>query len=194
MPAAPHLRDFVAAAERLEERRYDWRLEALEPGGRVEIDEHHAVEAFAVDHGASSLGYLVCRRRRRLVAALRGRGEDEIAALRRAGETIDESVEEPWLAYCGDSGPEVFALEPRLFDVPILLLECTFLDAAQRDNAARYRHLHFDDFAARAGEFRNQAIVLVHLSRRHRAEDLRRRVTESLPRLAPRVHVFGADE
>jgi ribonuclease Z len=193
-PASERVREFVGAAERLEERSYDWRLVAMSPGDRAEIDDRHTVEAFAVAHGVASLGYLLLRRRRRLSAAWRGRPPEEIAAARRSGVEVEETVEATWLGYCGDSGPDVFALEPRLLTVPILLIECTFLDSDRRENARRYGHLHFDDLVARAADLRNEAIVLVHLSRRHSVAELRRSVAERLPGLAERVHVFAVGE
>ena len=191
---AERLRAFVAAAEALEERSYSWQLIGLEPGERVEVDDRHVVEAFAVRHGVASLGYLMLRRRRRLTEAHRGRSASEIAAARRSGVAVEESFEEPWLGYCGDSGPEVFALEPRLRAVPVLLVECTFLDPDQREMARRFGHMHLDDLVAQQHELRNEAIVLVHLSRRHAPSELRRRVEERLPAIADRVHVFGDAE
>jgi ribonuclease Z len=188
---AEPLAGFVAAAERLEERRYVWRLEALRPGDAVGVDPAHTIRAFAVDHGVPGLGYLLERRRRRLRADLRELPAPALAAARRRGESIDEETDEPWLAYCGDTGPALFEREPWLYDVPVLVVECTFLDAERRDHAARYRHLHIDDLAARAGEFRNRTIVLVHLSRRHRPEELRRLIDERLPAIAERVRVWG---
>ena len=138
-----------------------------------------------------SLGYHLWRRRRRLHERLRGAPEEEVRALRQRGEQVEEEYEELWLSYASDTGPGVFEAEPRVYEARVLMLECTFLDAAHRDRGALYGHLHFEDIAARADRFRNQALLLYHLSRRHRAADLRRAVAERLPELAPRVHVWG---
>jgi len=104
---------------------------------------------------------------------------------------VEEEFEELWLSYASDTGARVFETEPRILEARVLMLECTFLDAAHRDRGALYGHLHFEDIAARAARFRNQAILLYHLSRRHRASELRREIAARLPELAARVHVWG---
>lgn len=191
--AAGALHEFIAAAARLEGVRYACSVEGLEPGARVEVGRDLAVEAFAVDHGVAALGYHLIRRRRRLAPELRGLAGTEIAALRRSGQRVDEQFEELWLSYPGDSGPGVFDLEPRLYGSLVLLLECTFLAAEHRERGRAYGHLHLDDLAARQESFRNQDLVLVHLSRRHSSTELLREVRERLPALSARVHAFPAE-
>ena len=103
-------------------------------------------------------------------------------------------MEEISVTYCGDTGPAVFDTEPRIFDSKVLMLECTFLGDAQRDNGGLFKHLHLDDIAARAADFRNQALVLHHLSRRHPVAELRAEIERRLPELAPRVHILVEEE
>jgi len=194
-PAVEDLRALIEAAARLEELRYAYSLRGLASGERVEVGRDLAIEAFAVDHGVAALGYHLVRRRRRLAAELRGLPGAEVAQRRRRGETVDEELEELWLTYPGDTGPGVFALEPRLFESRLLLIECTFLAEEHRERGAAYRHLHLEDLVERQESFRNEAVVLVHLSRRHRPAELLRRAQERLPALAGRLHVFPpADE
>ena len=190
-PIEPDLRAFLAAAACLERASYDFELRGLEPGERVAVGPGLAVEAFAVDHVVPSLGYHLWRGRRRLQERYRGAAEDDLRALRRRGEAVEEEFEELWLSYASDTGAGVFETEPRIFEARVLMLECTFLDAAHRDRGALYGHLHFEDIAARAERFRNPAILLYHLSRRHRAAELRREIAARLPELAARIHVWG---
>lgn len=187
---AEPLRDLIAAAERLERAAYRYELVPLAPGDRVEVGRDLSMEAFATDHVVPSLGYHLWRARRRLAASFAGLPAEELIALRQRGVDTAEVVEEIWLSYCGDTGPEVFDLEPRLFGSRVLMLECTFLDSEQKDKGRLFKHLHLEDIAARAGELRNEAIVLHHLSRRFRAEELRDAVERRLPELAPRIHLL----
>jgi ribonuclease Z len=184
---------FLAAAARLENAEYAVEVVGLEPGGRVAVGKDLAVEAFAVDHRVPSLGYHLLRGRRRLRPDLAGEEGPAIAARRQAGENVEESREEIWLSYAGDTGAGVFALEPRLAESRVLMLECTFLGEAHRDRAARYGHLHLDDLAAFAARSRNEAIVLYHLSRRYTEAELRRAVEDRLPEIAARVHLVTRD-
>lgn len=185
---AADLEAFIAAAARLERFEYEYRLHPLASGDRVQVGRDLAVEAFATDHVVPSLGYHLVHAKRRLAEPYRGLAPAELVALRRRGVTTEDTVEKDWLSYCGDTGPAIFDREPRLLASRVLAVECTFLGDAQREKGQRFKHLHIEDLAERADALRNEALVLFHLSRRHREEELRREVERLLPALAPRVH------
>jgi len=112
--------------------------------------------------------------------------------LRCEGVAIDHESEEVWLSYCGDTGPGVWELAPRLAESRLLMIECTFLGEAVRQHGSAYKHLHFDDLVDHEADLAaHEAIVLHHLSRRHSRNELRREVETRLPRLAPRIHLLG---
>jgi ribonuclease Z len=190
-PIAEPLGALVAAAERLERATYRYEIRGLVPGDRVTVGRDLVMEAaFATDHVVPGLAYRLLRRKRRLPAALQGLPREELIALRAAGQATAEEVEETWLTYCGDSGPAILDREPAIYESPVLLLECTFLGDEYRGRGALYKHLHLEDIAERAGRFRNAALVLHHLSRRHRIAELRAEVERRMPELAPRVHIL----
>lgn len=187
---AKPLADLISAAERLEHARYRYDIVPLAPGDRVDVGRHLSMQAFAVDHVIPTLGFHLIRAKRRLAAPYAGMDAAELVTLRQQGVETSESVEEVWLSYCGDTAAGVFDLEPRLFDSKVLMLECTFLGEEHRDKGERFKHLHLGDIEARAGEFRNQALVLHHLSRRYRVAELRSEVDRRMPELAPRIHLL----
>jgi ribonuclease Z len=162
----------------------------LAAGDRVEVGRGLAVEAFATDHVVPTLGFHLWRRRRRLAAGFVGLPPAELIDLRERGVETSEVVEDLSLCYCGDTGAGVFDREPRLFAARVLMLECTFLGEEHREQGERFKHLHLGDIERRAAEFRNEALVLHHLSRRFRVEDLRAEVERRLPELASRVHLL----
>jgi len=191
---ADELESFVAAAERLERVEYEREIVGLAPGQRIEVGRDLSVEAFPVDHVVPSLGYHLIRTRRRLLDRLQGLEGAEIARRRKAGERIEEEREEIWLSYCGDTGPGVFELAPALGRSRVLLIECTFLGDELRDRGRRFGHLHVEDLERHGELFEGcEAIVLHHLSRRHRREELAREVARRLPGLASRVHLLVAE-
>jgi ribonuclease Z len=181
---------FIAAAERLERAQYRYDLHPLKPGDRVPVGKALTVEAFAVDHVVPTLGYHLWHGRRRLAAAFAGLPPAELIALRAQGVDTSETVEDLWLSYCGDTGPRVFAMEPRIFRARVLMMECTFLGEQHRDKGERFKHLHLGDIERHAADLHNEAIVLHHLSRRFRVEELRAEVERRLPELAPRIHIL----
>ncbi len=187
---AAALAALITAAEGLDRAPYLYELMPLASGDRVEVGRGLAVEAFATDHVVPSLGFHLWRSRRRLAAAFTGLPADELIALRERGVETSEVIDDLWLTYCGDTGPAVFEWEPRLFDARVLMLECTFLGEDQRQHGMLFKHLHLEDIARRQGELRNEALVLHHLSRRYRVEDLRAEIERRLPELASRVHIL----
>lgn len=189
-PVVEPLRGLIAASERLEGATYRYELAGLSPGDRVGVGRDLFMEAFATDHVVPSVGYRLIRRKRRLPAGLVGREAAELIALREQGIEIAEIVEEDWLSYCGDTGPAVFEMEPRLYDSRVLMIECTFLTPGHRHRGDLYKHIHLEDLAERQASFRNEAIVLHHLSRRHSLGELRREVERHLPALADRVYLL----
>jgi ribonuclease Z len=191
---ADDLAAFVAAAARMEGAEYDWELVGLTPGQRVDVGKGMIVEAFAGDHVVPSLGYHLFGRRQRLRADLAGAPREELLARRAAGEEITDTVEHLALTYLGDTGPGIFAAEPRLFTARVLVAECTFVGDELRHKGALYKHLHVADFAEQAERFANEAIVLIHLSRRHRRSELVADVALRMPSLAERVHVLLGGE
>lgn len=192
--SAAALGELVSAAERMERGHYRYSLVPLAAGARVKVGKGYWVEAFATDHVIPTLGFHLIREKTRLRAELEGLRGNEIAALRRRGEAVDEVVEELRLSYCGDTGPDLLDRCPDLYETPILMIECTFLGPEQAERGARYRHIHIEDLVARGDRFRNRALVLYHLSRRHRREELEAAVHERLPQLASRVFIVADDE
>lgn len=191
---AGDLTDLVEAAARLEGVDYQYEVVGLAPGDRVPVGKNLAIETFGTDHVIPTLGFTLLRTRHHLRPELADRSPDELAELRRRGERISVATEDRALAYCGDTGAGVFDRVPELFRARVLLIECTFLSDKLRRRSRRYKHLHFEDLVQRSEEFENEALVLHHLSRRHRLEDLRRAVEERLPDLAGRTWLLGDGE
>lgn len=189
-PVAEAVVDLLEAASRLEGVSYRYEVVASKAGDRITVGRNLEVEAFATDHVVPSLGYHLVRRKSRLAPEFHGLEPAELVALKNSGREIGQEEEEIWLSYCGDTGPGVFASEPRLFDSTILLIECTFMTDGLRESSASYKHLHLADLVERAEEFHNEALVLHHLSRRHRPEELRADVDRRMPTLASKIHLF----
>jgi ribonuclease Z len=191
-PIADSLEALIAAAASLEGgEAFRCEIVPLAIGDRVDVGKGFLVEAFATDHVVPSLGYHLIHRKRRLPAALAGRSGPELVALREQGVDTAEIVEEPWLSYCGDTSQAVFDLSPAIFDSRVLLLECTFLGPGRSGERDLYKHLHLEDIAEHAERFHNTAIVLHHLSRRHRADELRNEIARLMPAdLRPRIHLM----
>jgi ribonuclease Z len=134
------------------------------------------------------------RSKRRLLPELTECSSREIVDLKQAGRDVEVEEQELCVTYSGDTGPGVFRLEPRLFTSRVLVLECTFLNPGTRQKGRRFGHIHFEDLVEHADRFQNEALVLCHLSQRHRWSELLDGVRSRLPDLADRIHLVGSDE
>ena len=57
----------------------------------------------------------------------------------------------------------MFAAQPWLAEVEVLVVECTFLRPSEHERARRFGHMHLDDLVERAAGLRNRHLVLTHL-------------------------------
>jgi ribonuclease Z len=146
---------------------------AVEPGMRLQLGPSVFLEPFRTYHPVPSNGYVVVHEKKKLKAEHIGRPGPELAALKRAGETIEEVVREDVFAVSGDTLVEVVDKQPHILEVDTLMLECTFLDAKKSLSDARAGgHIHLDELMERAHLFKNRRLVLSHTSQLHRPDEV----------------------
>ncbi|MGB0680226.1 MAG: MBL fold metallo-hydrolase [Polyangiales bacterium] len=165
-------------------QRHDLQLEAvgMRPGDAAFLHADLWAQAVRTHHSVPSLGYIISRRVDKLKPALRGLPGVEIAARKQAGEAVTDTVQRPLLAYITDSLIDVLPHHPELFQVPLLILESTFLDARKSVAEARRRcHVHLDEIIAMAERFDNEALVLMHFSQHHSPAQVHALLAERLP-------------
>jgi len=169
---------------------YSARIHGVHPGDRISLRHDLDVDVIAGSHRVPCAGYVFCELRRKLRPDLAGKPGEEIARMRESGIEVTEAVRTPLLCYPGDCDAGIFEAAPEIFRARILLLECTFIRPGEEEKAARYRHLHLSDIAARERDFENEAIVLTHFSAKYAREEIEERVRTLPAGLRERVHVF----
>ena len=106
--------------------------------------------------------------------------------MKRDGVEVEEIVEVPEVAYCGDTRVEVVDRVEVVRRARLLILEATFLDDRVSVDEARGRgHVHLDELVERAGAFENEALLIHHVSARYRRREARALVDERLGALLP---------
>jgi ribonuclease Z len=195
-------RQITAELERLLElyarleggRPYDVQVVPVADGCTHALRPDLDLQLVATDHWVPTLGSLLRWRRRRLLPRLRGLPPRQIAARRAAGERVSLEQQVTVLAYCADTGPDLFDRHPHVLAAEVVLLECSFYERADRDRARRYGHLHLDDVLALGPRLSCRHLVLLHGSRRHRLRDIEGRIDEHLrPELECSVHHLMID-
>jgi ribonuclease Z len=180
--AVPAWREILALHERLEDVRYDSRVEAMAPGETVSLRRDLSVAAFRVDHRVPTLGFLACEVRRRLRPEWSGKGTEAVREAAAAGADVAGPVSLPLVAYSGDTAAGFFDLAPEaVFEAKVLLLECSFVEPRDEGRSAAWKHLHLAEIAEQADRFRNEVLVLTHLTLRTDPGEIRRQIASRLP-------------
>ena len=185
--------DLLDAWRRLDFSEMPCRVVPLDPGESRTLGRGLVVRPFRAVHRVPAQGYVIWRRRSRLRADLVGQDPAEIAAARQRGEAVSEWVEEPLVAFSGDTRIDALDREPSVWEARLLILEVTFFDGRVSVERARGKgHVHLDEVVRRARRFHNQAVLFTHRSLRYSLEEAEAIVDRRLPaELRERVRLLA---
>lgn len=104
-----------------------------------------------------------------MVAAGRAKEFGRIIAQRRkdGDGTVDQEVRRPVFAFLGDTHASVFTLNPLLFDYPVIITECTYLDDDRLTRAQQVGHTVWSELRPVVEAHPENLFVLTHFSLRH---------------------------
>jgi ribonuclease Z len=166
----------------------------MESGKRVPLGRDVSLEAFRTYHPIPSMGYTIVRQKKRLRADLVGLTGPRIAELRRAGDAVDEVVEERLLSVTGDTLPEVLDKQPQILESDTLMMECTFLNAKKPLADARAGgHVHLNELWSRTSSFRNRRLIFSHMSQLHPSAEIELELKPFAASIAPELYRFPTE-
>lgn len=156
-------------------------LEGVRDGDRFELGRggRYVVRVVECAHKIPCVGFAFYERKTRLserFAALKseldasGRSAEfgAIAAKARAnGEVVQERYDEPRFVMLGDTSVVVYERNPWLFEFPVIVTECTFLDERERARAEKVGHIYWGSLAPIVRAHPKTTFVLMHFSLRH---------------------------
>ncbi|MCA9057136.1 MAG: metal-dependent hydrolase [Planctomycetaceae bacterium] len=172
----------LRAWQKLDRGRMVCELVGVKPGDVMELSREHRVEVFATRHTVTSVGYLVYDVRKKLKPEFHGLKGDQIRDLRQNGTDVTAETLTPLVAFTGDTSPPGLDSHPDIYEAQVLITEMTFFRPEHRKaKIHKFGHMHLDDIVDRADRFRNECIILSHLSTRTHEEEARRAVASRLP-------------
>ncbi len=181
-PLVDDVEALLGCWRRLDRSDLPCKLVGLGPGESLPVRKGLVARPFRSLHRVLCQGYVLWRENRRLRPDLAGLPEQEIRARRLAGEPVTIQEEVPEVAFTGDTLVDVLDREPALYHARLLILEVTFMDDRVSVEQTRSKgHIHLDEIVERADRFRNEAILMTHLSARHSAEEAERILDARLP-------------
>lgn len=140
--------------------------ELLSRGECFTIGSNRCVASCPMVHRVPSYAYIVLEKRTKLKDQYIGQ---DIKQLRKMDPNlqVSETVSTPIIAYTGDTTFEGLLNNPQLFETQVLIMECSFILAEDRDVAKHGQHVHLDDVVDNVHLFKNHILVLTHFSNRY---------------------------
>ena len=173
----------------------------VSPGERFLVDKKESLycDAFRCDHTVPCLGYKLSRVLQKLRPEYAGLSGREIAQLRKDGVDVMSQVDTPVLAFLGDTSVEgVFGVEATrglLADVPLIIVECSFLSDDHREQAHNKKHVLWSELKPYVIAQPQTLFVLMHFSHRWSAPEVRKFFAEeNLDNVLPWVGPVESDE
>lgn len=141
-------------------------IEGVLPGQDVKIRRNLFIRPFAVQHPGPSLGFSVVEMRHKLKPEFVGKTGPQLVQLKKDNVPIEDRIEVPLVAYCGDTALGDFLDLAWVRDAEILIIECTFFDGDHLKRARLGAHIHVSDLRRILAGVRSRYVVLNHVTRR----------------------------
>ena len=125
-------------------------------------------------HKIPSIGYAFFEKRKKLKEEYKNLSKNEFIQLKKEKIEVTHEVIYPLFVYMGDTNASVFFHEESqwIFDYPIIITECTFLDDETIEKADIDGHVHWRKLEPVVLSHPNIIFVLIHFSLRYSVNDI----------------------
>ncbi|HMO13909.1 MAG TPA: MBL fold metallo-hydrolase [Pirellulaceae bacterium] len=169
---------------RLDRGKLPCELVGVVPGDEIDYSRELSVTVGKTTHTVTSVCYLVYDRRYKLRPEFAQLTGDQIRDLRLAGQEVTYEVRVPLVAYMGDTTAVGLDENPDVYQAKVLISEMTFIAEDHRAELIRKSgHMHLDDYVQRKDLFKNDLILVGHISTRYSKKQAERYVNKRLPGL-----------
>ncbi len=158
---------------------------------QITIQKNIYVQAISGYHRVPMLGYVVMEKTKKLKVEYLKCSSEEIINLKKT-ENIFEEKESAIFSFSGDTTIEFVLNNPCVQNSKVLFMECTYLDDSRPVQRARdWGHTHLDEIIQHEDKFKNERLVLVHISKRYKKKEIIKILEKKLPSsLKQKVDVF----
>lgn len=191
-PVVDAVHRLLKSWQRLDRGRMNCELVGVNPGDVIDLSREHRVRVIPTRHTVPSVGYIVYDVRRKLKQEYHGLSGHEIRDLRLSGREVTSEALTPLVCFTGDTSPAGLDSHEDVYRAEVLITEMTFFRPDHRkEKIHKYGHMHLDDILDRADQFRNELIILSHLSTRTAVDAAAAALKKRLPRqLYDRIHLW----
>ncbi|TGL63816.1 ribonuclease Z [Leptospira ognonensis] len=166
----------------------------------IGVDHHETIplkpgfffKAIPSFHRIPSQGYTIFETKRKLKLEYANLDQASIRSMKDKGEDPTEEIKNPIVSFSGDTKIEFLLEHEEVRKSQILFMECTYYcEKRGVERAREWGHTHLDEIAAHASSFENEALVLIHPSKRYSYRELQEWIAKKLPAsLLERTHLF----
>ncbi|GMU22294.1 MAG: hypothetical protein AMXMBFR13_23800 [Phycisphaerae bacterium] len=142
------------------------RIVGVDEDEDFSLNQHFAIRPFRVRHPGPCLGFSLVEVRKKLRPELADLSGQQIAQLKRQGQTVEYRLEIPRVCYCGDTAIGDFLNHDHVRNAEVLIFECTFFEPDHVSRARQGLHTHVTDLPELMERVRSPHVVLTHLTRR----------------------------
>ena len=172
----------MRAFSNMDRGRMPCELKAVGPDEEIALSRELVVTTSATKHTVPSLGYIVWERRNKLKPEYQELSGEQIRDIRLSGQEVTNETRQPVLAYAGDTAPAGLDACPAMYEAKVLICEMTFVSPEHRkEKIHKFGHMHLDDFIDRRDRFKNELVIVAHLSTRYHERTVERMVNKALP-------------
>lgn len=175
------MREIMRIWGEVEDHTYQYQFRAAGPGDEIPLKPPYIAKPFKTTHRVASQGYTVFMRKKKLKPEYRDLSSWDLGELRKKGVALDEPVDEPIVAFTGDTTIEFLESEDAR-RARVLIVEVTYWDNKKSvANARQWGHIHLDELLPRLDEIKSEKIVLIHASARYSTNYLREIIEARVP-------------
>ncbi len=187
------LHDILSIYSRMEGFDYEFQVIGLDFEETVPLKPGFLFQALPSFHRVPSQGYTIFESKKKLKKEFISLKEAEIRDLKSQGIDPTEEIRFPLVSFSGDTKIEYILQNESVRKSKILFMECTYYCEKRGIERARdWGHTHLDEIVAHADAFENEALVLIHPSKRYSYRELTEWVKKKLPtKLLERTHLFS---
>lgn len=153
--------------------KYPYQIVRLDVGQSYCFKENSSgsfyVEGLPSDHGVTSISFGIYEMRKRCKPEYQSLERSAYAKLKSSGIDFMEMYRFPILCYMSDTNDSPFnnSNSSLIFQYPIVVVECTFIEKIDLKHAKKKNHMHWDQLDRITTEHPNIKFILTHFSKKY---------------------------
>lgn len=153
--------------------KYPYRIVRLDVGQSYKFKEMNGnpyyVEGLPSDHGVVSISFGIYQMRKRCKQEYQFLNKSVYTKLKIDGIEFTEQYKFPILCYMSDTNylPFIGDQSTMIFNYPIIIIECSFLEKCDLPQAKKKNHMHWDQLEKITTVHPETKFVLTHFSKKY---------------------------